>query len=374
MHTTITSRLARIDGLPLLAASTLVLFGTCMQADAQCTGDLNDDRIVDSADLGALLTAWGTPGGVADIDGSGEVDSADLGALLAAWGTCPIVTPSWATLIEAAPDPAVVTDPSIRAAIVATGMAWRVRDTTTQIEMVLIPGGTFVMGCSASQQYGCNPDELPVRPVTLTGAFYLGRYEVTQAQWTVRMGSNPSFYRFASPSVPAKQVPNRPVEQVSWNMIAGSGGFLAGTGLRLPTEAEWEYACRGGTTTAFHGSSINPGGTNSDFALGELGWYWGPNSSQGLNHTWPVGRKRGNGFGLHDMHGNVYEWVNDFYSSTYYASAPSVNPAGPATGSLRVNRGGGWDGFANYCRSSFRNSGNPGSASLQLGFRVARNP
>ncbi len=360
--------------LPLLAACTLVLLAAETRVDAQCVGDLNADRVVDGADITSLLAAWGTGSGPADIDASGDVNATDLTALLAAWGACPVVTPPWATLIEAAPDPAVVSDPSLRAAIEETGLAWRVRDTATQIEMVLIPGGTFAMGCSASMQYGCNPDEFPVRSVTLTGAFYLGRYEVTQSQWTARMGTNPSFYRFPSSSVPAKQVPNRPVEQVSWDMIAGPDGFLAGTGLRLPTEAEWEYACRGGTTTAFHGSSTNPTGTNSDLALGELGWYWGPNSSQGVNQTWPVGRKRGNGFGLHDMHGNVYEWVNDFYSSTYYASGPSVNPAGPATGSLRVNRGGGWDGFANYCRSSFRNGVSPGGSGLQLGFRVARNP
>ena len=360
--------------LTVAAASALALLGVAPSAAAQCPADINADRRVDNADLGSLLSAWGSGGGPADIDADGDVGSADLGILLSGWGDCPAVTPDWATLIEAAPNPAVVTDPAVRLAIEATGLAWRVRDTATQIEMILVPGGTFNMGCSASAQYGCNPDEFPVRPVTLTNAFYIGRFEVTQAQWTARMGSNPSFFRFASANVPAKQVPNRPVEQVSWNMVAGPGGFLQGTGLRLPTEAEWEYACRGGTTTAFHGSSTNPGGTNTDFALGEIAWYWGPNSSQGLNHTWPVGRKRGNGFGLHDMHGNVYEWVSDFYSSTYYASGPSVNPVGPATASLRVNRGGGWDGFANYCRSSFRNGGNPGSSSLQLGFRVARNP
>lgn len=360
--------------LTVAAASALALLGIAPSAAAQCPADINADRRVDNADLGALLSAWGSGSGPADIDADGDVGSADLGILLSGWGDCPAVTPDWATLIEAVPNPAVVTDPAVRLAIEATGLAWRVRDTATQIEMILVPGGTFDMGCSASTQYGCNANEFPVRPVTLTNAFYIGRFEVTQAQWTARMGSNPSRFIVANPGVSAKQVPLRPVEQVSWNMVAGPGGFLEGTGLRLPTEAEWEYACRGGTTTAFHGWSTNPGGTNTDFALGEIAWYWGPNSSQGLNWTQPVGRKKANGFGLHDMHGNVYEWVSDFYSSTYYASGATVDPTGPATGTQRVCRGGGWDGFSNYARSSFRNFIIPEFSAQQLGFRVARNP
>jgi formylglycine-generating enzyme required for sulfatase activity len=354
-------------------ASVAAALGIGIHARAQCTGDLNADRTVNGDDLGALLAQWGGSGS-ADFNADGIVNGDDLGQLLGGWGACPTVTPPWATLIESAPNPAVVTNPAIRLAIQATGLSWRVRDTATQIEMVLVPGGTFNMGCSASTQFGCSSNEGPVRAVTLTNAFYMGRYEVTQAQWTARMGSNPSFFRSPSSTVPASQVPLRPVEYVTWDMIAGPGGFLSGTGLRLPTEAEWEYACRGGTTTAFHGSSTNPGGTNSDPALGEIAWYWGPNSSQGFNQTWPVGLKKGNGFGLHDMSGNVYEWVNDYYSSTYYASGATVNPTGPATGTQRVNRGGGWDGFSNYARSSFRNWSIPDFSAQQLGFRVARNP
>ncbi|MFM9182160.1 MAG: SUMF1/EgtB/PvdO family nonheme iron enzyme [Phycisphaerales bacterium] len=341
---------------------------------AQCVGDLNGDASVNGDDLGSMLAAWGPGGGPADLNSDDFVDGDDLGTLLSAWGPCPPRTPTWATLLEAAPDPAIVTNSTFRQAIIASGWAWRVRDNATQIEMVLVPPGSFNMGCSASGQYACESDEGPVHPVTLTSPFYMGRYEVTQAQWTARMGSNPSQFQSPSSQVPASQVSLRPVEYVTWNMIAGPGGFLAGTGLRLPTEAEWEYACRAGTTTAFHGWASTPGGTNTDSLVGNIAWYWGPNSSQGFNHTWPVGRKLSNGFGLHDMSGNVYEWVSDFYSASYYATSPPTNPTGPAAGTQRSCRGGAWDGFAAYCRSSWRGGLIPEYSAQLLGFRVARNP
>jgi formylglycine-generating enzyme required for sulfatase activity len=238
------------------------------------------------------------------------------------------------------------------------------------MEMLLIPPGSFQMGCSASNQYGCWSNESPVHTVTLTNAFYLGRYEVTQAQWQARMGSNPSYWQNPSSDVPAGQVPNRPVENVSWNMIAGSGGFMAQTGMRLPTEAEWEYAYRAGTTTAFHGFTGYLSGTNDDTLVGNIAWYYLNSNSQ----TRPVGGKLGNGFGLHDMAGNVWEWVNDRYSSSYYASSPAQNPPGPASGSYRVFRGGSWyDDTANL-RASYRDDLTPGGAGYYVGCRAARSP
>jgi formylglycine-generating enzyme required for sulfatase activity len=215
--------------------------------------------------------------------------------------------------------------------------------------------------------------------VTLTNAFYMGRYEVTQAEWTARMGSNPSFFQSASAQVPAAQVPNRPVERVSWTTIQG---FLSATGMRLPTEAEWEYACRAGTTTAFHGwlaQSVganddtllgNTAGTNDDTLVGNIAWF----DSNSNGQTRPVGGRAPNGFGLHDMSGNVWEWVNDWYSGTYYASSPSTNPPGPATGSFRVLRGGPWNYGSYYLRSSVRGRNTPGSSTFVFGFRVARTP
>jgi len=275
------------------------------------------------------------------------------------------VVPAWATLIEAQPDPSVVTDATLRAAIVATSLAWRVKDTATQIEFVLIPPGTFNMGCSASQQYGCWSDENPVHQVTLTNAFYLGRYEVTQAQWQARMGSNPSWFPSASAQVPLAQVPQRPVETVSWITIQG---FLSQTGMRLPTEAEWEYAYRAGTTTAFHGYTGQLSGTNDDNLLGNIAWFNGNSNSQ----TRPVGGKLGNGFGLHDMSGNVWEWVNDWYGD--YSAGAQTNPQGPSSGSYRVLRGGFWSFDSISCRASDRSGDDPGYSSIVIGFRVARTP
>jgi formylglycine-generating enzyme required for sulfatase activity len=262
-----------------------------------------------------------------------------------------------------------VWDETLRAAIRATGLAWRVRDTATQIEMLLIPPGSFQMGCSASQSHSCGSIENPVHAVTLTQPFYLGRYEVTQAQWQARMGSNPSFFKSASAQVPASQVPNRPVEQVSWNQIAGSGGFMA-AGMRLPTEAEWEYAYRAGTTTAFHDFTGYLNGTNNDTLVGNIAWYTLNSNSQ----TRPVGGKGGNGFGLHDMSGNVWEWVNDWYSSSYYASSPATNPFGPAGGVSRVLRGGGWVHNSEILRASNRDFSGPSTSYKEAGFRVARSP
>jgi formylglycine-generating enzyme required for sulfatase activity len=278
--------------------------------------------------------------------------------------------PAWYTVLEQNPDPAIVTSASLRNAITATGYPWRVRDNGTGIEMVLIPPGTFNMGCSASNAFSCVSDESPVHAVTLTGAFYIGRYEVTQAQWQARMGSNPSSFTSASAEVPAAQIPNRPVEQVSWNMIAGNGGFLSGAGLRLPTEAEWEYACRAGTTTAFHGFTGYLSGTNDDTLVGNIAWYPSNSSSQ----TRPVGGRLANGFGLHDMSGNVWEWVSDWYSSSYYASSPSSNPTGPATGTYRVLRGGSWNNYTFNVRSSYRTYVTPDTTFDVIGFRVARAP
>jgi formylglycine-generating enzyme required for sulfatase activity len=181
------------------------------------------------------------------------------------------------------------------------------------------------------------------------------------------MGWNPSYFQRASTEVPAAQVPSRPVEQVSWNTIQG---FLTATGMRLPTEAEWEYACRAGTTTAFHGFAGFLDGTNDDTLVGNIAWYTSNSNSQ----TRPIGGKAANGFGLHDMAGNVREWVNDWYSSNYYASSPSTDPPGPMSGSHRVLRGGSWGLGTELVRSSCREDNSPVPACSGVGFRVARAP
>jgi formylglycine-generating enzyme required for sulfatase activity len=359
--------LRRALGAAVAAFALAFAAAPAAHAQTECDTDIDGDGVVGAPDLAALLGAWGACSGCAsDVNDDGLVNDADLSALLGLWGgTCSQLP--WATVLEFAVDPAVVTNGALRKAIAATGLPWRVRDNASQIEMLLVPPGTFNMGCSMSNAFGCNSDENPVHAVTLTCPFYIGRYEVTQAQWTARMGSNPSSFQSASAQVPAAEVPNRPVENVSWNMIQG---FLAASGLRLPTEAEWEYACRAGTTTAFHGWPAQIAGTNNDTLVGNIAWFSGNANPQPR----PVGVKAPNGFGLHDMSGNVWEWVNDWYSGSYYASSPSTNPPGPSSGWNRVLRGGSWLTDANYLRSSFRIFSTPGDANDFVGFRVARAP
>jgi len=343
------------------------------QGQVSCAGDVNGDGVVNGNDLAIVLSSWGPCPGTGscagDISGDGVVNGNDLAILLSSWGSCPPVVPTWATLIEAMPDPAVVTDATLRNAIIASGFAWRVRDNSSNIEMLLVPPSTFQMGCiMGSDSYGCYSEEQPVHTVTLTNAYYLGRYEVTQAQWQAKMGSNPSYFTGQADS------PSRPVEQVSWNMIQN---FNSATGLRLPTEAEWEFACRAGTTTPFHSGPGFPNGTTNDGLAGTIAWY---NANAG-NMTHAVGGLLANALGMHDMLGNVAELCSDWYGNypaPRDASTPVTvtNPTGPATGPWRVTRGGPYY-FVDPAsvRSSYRMIGNgPGMQGSELGFRVARSP
>ena len=271
----------------------------------------------------------------------------------------------WNIVLEQTPNPAVVTNVTMRNAIIALGLPWRVQDNGTGIEMLLVPAGTFIMGCSASLQDACFSDENPTHQVTLTQAFYMGRYEVTQAQWLAKIGSNPSSFVSENGYLGSFE---RPVENVSWDMIQP---FCSQNGLRLPTEAEWEYAYRAGTTTAFHSYPAQPTGFNNDNLLGNIAWY----DSNAGSQTHVVGGKYANALGLHDMSGNVWEWCQDWYSDTYYGSSPLTNPTGPATGSYRLLRGGGyWDYDSNRCRASRRYDGAPDVIGDYVGFRVLRTP
>jgi formylglycine-generating enzyme required for sulfatase activity len=277
----------------------------------------------------------------------------------------PFVVPAWATLLEASPDPAVVTSESLRTAIAAAGWAWRVRDNASGIEMLMVPPGSFEMGCGhGTQKSQCTVEELPVHGVTLTNAFYIGRYEVTQAQWQATLGSNPSYFQETN-GFPNSA--NRPVERVSWDAVQS---FLSATGLQLPTEAEWEYACRAGTTTPFHSGPGFPNGTTDNSLVGQIAWTYTNNCQGGLAcSTMTVGGKAANALGLHDMTGNVAEWCHDWYSN--YTSAAQTNPTGPESGSDRVIRGGSYG--QSFPTSAMRGWGSTDLA-LRIGFRVARNP
>lgn len=359
------------------AAITVAVLSAGLHAPAcadSCSADISGDRIVDAADLAVLLAHWGACASgsacAADLTGDDFVNGADISVLLAGWGACPARVPTWATLLEADPDPGVVLAEGFRTAIHATGLAWRVAHTATGIEMVLIPAGSFTMGCQPSGALICPAAEVPVHDVTLTSAYYIGRYEVTQSQWSARMGSNPS--AFQGPGSP--DAASRPVEMVSWQM---ADEFVRSAGLRLPTEAEWERACRAGALADFHGSPSVPGGTGTDSHLAEIAWFAASSSMR----THQVGSKAGNGFGLHDMSGNVAEWVSDWYAPTYSSWSPVTDPTGPSVGASRVLRGGHWSSPSVQCRSASRGSDHPASASVagagQLvghGFRVARSP
>jgi formylglycine-generating enzyme required for sulfatase activity len=282
-----------------------------------------------------------------DVNGDHVVDGRDLAVVLGNWGSCS--GPTWATVLEWEPNPAVVTDANLRAAIVASGFAWRIRDNSSNIEMLLVPAGTFPMGCSPDDA-DCLVDESPAHQVTLTNAFYIGKTEVTQAQWQAKMGNNPSYF-VAGNGYPGS--PDRPVEQVSWNTIQS---FNSATGLRLPTEAEWEFACRAGTTNARYG------------VLNDIAW----NSLNTAPTTNAVATKLPNALGVYDMLGNVCEWCQDYYGP--YSSDSVTNPTGPATGSTRALRGGAWRGNPSFCRASQRGAYGTDVADLAFGFRVVRNP
>jgi formylglycine-generating enzyme required for sulfatase activity len=351
------------NGIPdICECATHPELGAC-----RCVGDIVTDGLVNGADLGTLLAYWGLTTSApysqaSDINVDGRVDGADLGRLLANWGVCQypgITVPAWATLIEAMPDPPVVTDPALRTAIAATGLAWRVRDTGTGIEMLLVPPGTFQMGCSQrSDSFPCVEWELPVHAVTITKPFYLGRHEVTQQQWGASMGSNPSTFQGRVDS------DWRPVETVSWNAVQP---YLAATNMRLPTEAEWEYACRAGTTTAFSN------GSNDDSTIGSIAWWGSCCGGNSGGETRPVGTKPGNALGLNDMLGNVWEWVSDWFAN--YPTDAQVDPLGPTSGQLKPLRGGSWADDTHYVHSSYRyEAATPYNAYPQAGFRVARNP
>ena len=215
------------------------------------------------------------------------------------------------------------------------------------MKLVRIRPGKFMMGSQDSEQ-GRDVNEDPQHEVTISRPFYLGVTEVTQAQYEAVMGANPSAFRG----------PTNPVENVSWNDISGFCRRLSertGRTVRLPTEAEWEYACRAGSKTRFCFG-------DADGSLAEYAW------CRGTGGTHPVAQKKPNAWGLYDMHGNVWEWCSDWLGT--YAAGRAVDPQGTASGSQRVLRGGAWGDEPKYCRSAHRRSNVPDHRDHFDGFRV----
>lgn len=215
--------------------------------------------------------------------------------------------------------------------------------------MVFIEGGTFTMGCT-SEQFDCFRDEKLTHQVTVSD-FKMGKYEVTQGEWKKIMGKNPSYFSNCDAC---------PVEQVSWHDVQEfiqKLNRLTGSNFRLPTEAEWEYAARGGIK-----SKGNPyAGSNS---INNVGWYEGNVGSK----TYSVGQKSPNELGLYDMTGNVWEWCSDRYGK--YDSESKQNPEGASAGSFRVYRGGSWFSSPRYCRITKRFRDSPIYKYNYLGFRL----
>jgi formylglycine-generating enzyme required for sulfatase activity len=217
-----------------------------------------------------------------------------------------------------------------------------------RMEFVLIPSGSFLMGSEENRGDG---DESPVHRVTLTQPFYLGLYEVTQEQWEKIMGGNPSKFKGAK----------LPVDSVSWHDCQRFLVRLSektGRKFVLPTEAQWEYACGAGATTPWNFG-------DQETLVKERAWMG--ESSGGTTH--PVGMKSPNAWGLHDMHGNVWEWCADWYAKHAYAGGEVKDPRGPATGESRVLRGGGWGEDADHVRSACRNCNGPDGANQGTGLR-----
>jgi formylglycine-generating enzyme required for sulfatase activity len=247
-------------------------------------------------------------------------------------------------------------------------------------EMILVKGGQFTMG-SPTGESSRGKDEVQHR-VTLSD-FYLGKFAVTQQEFEEVMDSNPSHF----------QGQDLPMENVTWfeavsfcNELSKLEGFIpaysitgsgenisvtwnhAANGYRLPTEAEWEYACRAGTTTPFHtGANITPDQANY---YGTYPYNDAP-SGRYRESTVPVGRMSPNAWGLHEMHGNVWEWCWDWYGE--YSPGAQTNPAGSDTGTFRINRGGGWNDFGRHLRSAYRAAHNPENRTFNIGFRLVRN-
>ena len=282
--------------------------------------------------------------------------------------------PTWVTLTKYTlyGNPTVTIDP----AGVGTARFYRAV-VTAPANMAWVPPGGYAMG-SPTNEAGRGPNNETQHTVTLTNGFFMGKLQVTQGAYVSLMHTNPSYFNtnngFAADL-------NRPVEQVSWsdatnycNLLTlqeqSAGRIFPNWVYRLPTEAEWEYACRAGTTTQFYyGTNLLSGMANFDGRYEYQGTGTVFNASGiFLNRTVAAGSYAPNSLGLYDMAGNVWEWVADWYAS--YAATPQTNPPGPATGTQRVFRGGALNATGALCRSANRNKADPSTAVNTIGFRV----
>ena len=267
------------------------------------------------------------------------------------------------------------------------------------MKLVLVPSGKFLMGSPAKEEDRGDDEDLHV--VEITRPFYLGKHEVTVGQFKGfvkdanyrteaekdgkggRAFDGKEFVQkpeFTWKNLHFTQSDDNPVSVVTWNDALAFCAWLSkkeGKTYRLPTEAEWEYACRAGTRTRFNtgdrDDDLKAAGNIADAAL-KAKWldvFWAMSWDDGYPFTAPVGKFKANAFGLHDMHGNVWEWCSDWYGEDYYGKSPRQDPQGPAKGKERVTRGGAWSTQPKFCRSAFRDWHEPGYRSDCVGFRVS---
>ena len=306
-----------------------VLLASVLAASAAVRGDVNGDGVVDIDDLNAVINVMVHKnadtgiGARADIDGNGMVDIDDLNVVIN---------------VMVGKDSGDTDENTFT----VNGVKFRMRP---------VEGGTFTMGATAEQGSDAYDWEKPAHKVTLS-SFSIGQTEVTQALWQAVMGSNPSDFLGNL---------QRPVEQVSWNdcqAFITKLNQLTGRNFRLPTEAEWEYAARGGNKS----KGYKYAGSNT---IGDVAWY--DDNSDTQSH--PVASKAPNELMLYDMSGNIREWCQDWYD--WYDSAAQTNPTGPSWGMYRVIRGGCWGLYAEECRVAYRTSVWPEYNDWTIGFRLA---
>ena len=310
--------------LKTMALVAYLLLG--LSASAQVRGDVTGEGTVDIADVNAVINMMlgKTPQTAAgDVTGDNNVDIADVNAVINIM------------LGKNNQDESITT-------FTVNGVSFK---------MVAVEGGTFTMGATAEQGNDIASDERPIHQVTLS-AYSIGQTEVTQELWLAVMGDNPSYFTGDL---------QRPVEQTSWDdcqAFITKLNQLTGKAFRLPTEAEWEYAARGGNKS----QGFKYAGSNN---VGEVAWYDGNSGME----THPVATNAPNELGLYDMSGNVWEWCQDWFGS--YSSDTQFNPIGPDSGSHRVTRGGCWGYIAWASRVSKRNDNSPTLQSYYFGFRLA---
>lgn len=331
-----------ISRVVLLAGALVVLFGSWNLVSAQSAADADFDHSgkVDFTDFLEFISAFGSAQSKYDLNVSGRVDFEDFLVFIGLFGQ-------------------TVEGPTYEPGDLVTV---RLPGTDVFMEFASIPSGTFTMG-SPSSESGRGSTEGPQHEVTISEGFQLGKYEVTQGQWEAVMGTTP----WVGQSY-VREEPANPAVYVSWNdaqafvqeLNAASGDSL----YRLPTEAEWEYACRAETSTRWSFG-------DDETELGDYAWYRENAWNVGEQYAHEVGVKLPNLWGLHDMHGNVYEWCQDWYGS--YTSEAQEDPLGPSSGSSRVERGGSFGIGAQFTRSAARNDGYaPDGRGPDFGFRLLR--